>query len=265
MKIKSFKIFCNNNDKSYEVRKTLHDKLINNSFVYKEDNYDLAIAIGGDGSFLRMVKENNFDSNIMYVGVNAGTLGFAQEVSVDEIDDFIEELKMDDYKVEKIGILENKILTDNKEESFYALNEIVIRDKDLKTVNLDVSLDGLYIERFIGDGMLISTPFGSTAYNLSAGGSIIYNTFHAIQLTPIAPINNKSYKTLSNSVILPEGMHITLKPTEKNTDILVQIDGENKYYSDAVLVDSVLNKKRINCLRRKDYNFSKKINEKFLK
>ena len=264
MKIKSFKIFCNDNEKSYEVRKILHDKLIKNGFQYKETDYDLAIAIGGDGSFLRMINANDFDSDIMYVGVNAGTLGFAQEVSVDEIDDFIKELKEDDYKVEKIGILETTILTDNKEDKFYTLNEIVIRDKNLKTVNLDVSLDGLYIERFIGDGMLIATPFGSTAYNLSAGGSIIYNTFHAIQLTPIAPINNKSYKTLSNSVVLPEGMHITLKPTEKNTDILVQIDGENKYYSDAIAVDSVLNKKRINCLRRKDYNFSKKINEKFL-
>ena len=110
MKIKSYKIFCNDNDKSYEVRKILHDKLTSNDFEYKEKDYDLAIAIGGDGSFLRMIKENNFNSSIMYVGVNAGTLGFAQEVSVNEIDEFIEELKQDDYKVEKIGILENKVL-----------------------------------------------------------------------------------------------------------------------------------------------------------
>ena len=120
------------------------------------------------------------------------------------------------------------------------------------------------LENFVGDGLLIATSFGSTAYNLSHGGSIVYNTFHTLQITPIAPLNNKSYRNLLNSVILPENKKVTLVP-RKGKDILITIDGENKVYKDALEVQTYVNDKRIKCLRRKDYNFSKKINEKFLK
>ena len=92
MKSKRFKVFSNNNTKSKEVEKIVIKKLEENDFVYSEDDFELAIAVGGDGSFLRMVKQTNFNSDILYVGINAGTLGFAQEVSIDDIDDFIKEV-----------------------------------------------------------------------------------------------------------------------------------------------------------------------------
>ncbi len=92
-KVKSFKTFRNNNEKSIYTEQIVKEKMIANGFVYNDKKYDLAIAIGGDASFLRMVKNNSFNSKILYVGINAGTLGFAQEVSIDDIDDFIEKLK----------------------------------------------------------------------------------------------------------------------------------------------------------------------------
>ena len=122
----------------------------------------------------------------------------------------------------------------------------------------------MFLETAVGDGLLISTSFGSTAYNLSFGGSIVYNTFHTLQITPIAPLNNKSYRSLLNSVILPENKVISLLP-QRNRDLLITIDGENKYYENVIKVETVVDKKRINCLRRKGYNFVEKINEKFLK
>ena len=95
--IKKFKLFVNDNDKSREVAEVVETKLINAGFKSVKKDFDLAIAIGGDGSFLRMVKATNFNSNVLYIGINAGTLGFAQEVSVDDIDKFVEELKNKDY------------------------------------------------------------------------------------------------------------------------------------------------------------------------
>ena len=103
-KLWSYKLFSNNNEKSLKITELAHNKLTENGFVYKDSNYDLAIAIGGDGSFIRMVNSNHFSSDTLYVGVNAGTLGFAQEVAIEELEDFILELKNKTYKVDNIGI-----------------------------------------------------------------------------------------------------------------------------------------------------------------
>ena len=262
--IKKFRLFVNDNDKSREVADIVNSKLCEAGFKSAKKDYDLAIAIGGDGSFLRMVKATNFNSNVLYIGINAGTLGFAQEVSIEEIDKFVDELKNNKFKVDNIGVQETKVITDDSDSYFFSLNEIVIRQKELNTVVLDVKIDDVFLETAVGDGLLISTSFGSTAYNLSFGGSIDYNTFHTLQITPIAPLNNKSYRSLLNSVILPENKVISLLP-QRNRDLLITIDGENKYYENVIKVETVVDKKRINCLRRKGYNFVEKINEKFLK
>ena len=260
--IKSFKIYSNNNDKALNATNIIKEKLIKNGLV-ESDEYDLAIAIGGDGSFLRMVKYTNFNSDCLYVGINAGTLGFAQEVSLNNIDEFIRDIKNGNYKVDTIGVQKTKVVTKEGDSNFFSLNEIVIRDKELNTAVLDVLVDDVYLEEYHGDGLLIATSFGSTAYNLSFGGSIIYNTFHTLQITPIAPLNNKSYRSLLNSVVLPEDKLVKIIPQNKN--ILVTIDGENKIYDNVLYIETTIKEKRIKCLRSKDYDFSLKINEKFLK
>ena len=260
--IKSFKIYSNNNDKALNATNIIKEKLIKNGLV-ESDEYDLAIAVGGDGSFLRMVKYTNFNSDCLYVGINAGTLGFAQEVSLNNIDEFIKDIKNGNYKVDTIGVEKTKVVTNEGDSNFFSLNEIVIRDKDLNTAVLDVLVDDVYLEEYHGDGLLIATSFGSTAYNLSFGGSIIYNTFHTLQITPIAPLNNKSYRSLLNSVVLPEDKLVKIIP--KNKNILVTIDGENKIYDNVLYIETTIKEKRIKLLRSKDYDFSLKINEKFLK
>lgn len=265
MKIKRIKIFANNNDKSLLLKDVVATKLIKNDFEIVEDNFDLGIAIGGDGSFLRMIKDTNFDSNTYYIGINAGTLGFAQEVEINDIENFIKDLKEDKLLIEEIGIQESIIYSkDDKIDKFYSLNEIVVREKTLNTLKLDVFIDNYLLENFVGDGILVATSFGTTAYNLSFGGSIIYNTFHALELTTIAPLNNKTYKTISNSLVLPQNKNITLLPT-KTDNLIITVDGVNKVYDNVIKIETIMKDKTIKCLRNKDYNFIKKINEKFIK
>lgn len=265
MKIKRIKIFANKNDKSLSLKDEVANKLIENDFEIVDNNFDLGIAIGGDGSFLRMIKDNNFDSDTYYIGINAGTLGFAQEVEINDIEEFINDLKEDQFLVEEIGIQESTIYNkDNKMDEFYSLNEIVVREKTLNTLKLDVYIDNYLLENFAGDGILVATSFGTTAYNLSFGGSIIYNTFHALELTTIAPLNNKTYKTISNSIVLPQNKNITLLPT-KTDNLIVTVDGVNKVYDNVIKIETIMKDKTIKCLRNKDYNFIKKINEKFIK
>lgn len=257
------KIFYNNNDKSINTFNEVKDKLIKNGFNMVENDYNIAIAIGGDGSFLRMVKETNFKSDVLYLGINTGTLGFAQEIHVNELDELIENLKTGNYKVNEFGVQETNLYSNNKNSKFYSLNDIVIRDMDLNTLKLDIFIDDALLEHFAGDGILVSTSFGSTAYNLSFGGSIIYNTFHALELTPVAPLNNKTYRTLANSLVLPQNKNIEIVPVS-NKNLIVTVDGENKYYENIDKIDTILSDKTIMCYQNIDYNFVKKINDKFL-
>lgn len=257
------KIFYNNNDKSINTFNEVKDKLIKNGFIIVENDYNIAIAIGGDGSFLRMVKETNFKSDVLYLGINTGTLGFAQEIHVNELDELIENLKTGNYKVNEFGVQETNLYSNYENSKFYSLNDIVIRDMDLNTLKLDIFIDDALLEHFAGDGILVSTSFGSTAYNLSFRGSIIYNTFHALELTPVAPLNNKTYRTLTNSLVLPQNKNIEIVPVS-NKNLIVTVDGENKYYENVDKIDTILSDKTIMCYQNIDYNFVKKINDKFL-
>lgn len=262
--MENVRLFVNNNDESRYVASKVVEKLQEAGLSIVENNYDLAIAIGGDGAFLRMVKNANFNEECLYIGINTGTLGFAQEVNVDEIDSFISALQTNDYKVEQIGVEEIVISTKDSSSRHVALNEVVVRDSNLNTANLDIEVDGQLLERFVGDGLLVSTSFGSTAYNLSYGGSIVYNTFHTLQVTPIAPLNNRSYRNLLNSVILPSDKEITIRPTGRTKDLMLSIDGDNIIYPKVEKL-SVFQQREISVFRMKEYNFVKKINDKFVR
>lgn len=262
-KIKRVKLFPNDNLKSKNQADELEKKLILEGFVLVDDNPDLAIAIGGDGSFLRMIKNCNFNEDIYYLGINTGTLGFAQDIYPSEVDDLLKVLKEDKYKTEFIGVEEIEIETKNALSRFYSLNEILVRNKDLNTIKLNIFIDDILLENFVGDGVLISTSFGSTAYNLSFGGSIVYSDLHVMQITPVAPLNNKSYQVLRNSVIIPEERTVKILADKDSKDMIVTIDGENSIYEGVLKIEISVSKK-IKCLRMNDYDYTKKINEKFL-
>ena len=143
-KINKVKLFINNNIKSRKVAKELVEVLKKKKFQIVDDDFDLGIAIGGDGSFLRMVKDCNFNNEIFYVGVNAGTLGFAQDISVDEIGDFVANLSRGEYTYEEIGVQEVLIVTNTSTSKMFSLNEIVIRDEALNTTSLEILVDDIF-------------------------------------------------------------------------------------------------------------------------
>lgn len=263
--IKNIKLFVNNNKKSKDAEKIVRKQLIKKDYNITEKNdFDLGIAIGGDGSFLRMIKNSKFKKDALYVGINTGTLGFAQDISMNKLASFIKELKEEKYIYEEIGIGSIEIKTKEKKEIINCLNELVIRDENLNTVHCNVYIDNELLENYVGDGLLISTSFGSTAYNLSFRGSIVYNTFDTLQITPIAPLNNKSYGTLTNSLIIPSNKTINIKPQTKQNGFLATIDGNNISYKDVISIEIII-KDKIKIIREKDYNFIKKVNDKFLK
>lgn len=263
MRISRVKLFVKENEKSQQVAELLKEKLKNQNIEIVDENYELGIAVGGDGTFIRMITETDFNSDIFYVGINAGTLGFAQDVSIDEIDRFIECLSTERFKYEEISIQEVEVVTKDETYRLKSLNEILIRDDNLKTINLDVYINDELLEEFKGDGILVSTSFGSTAYNLNLGGSIVYNTFDTLQITPIAPQNNKVTRSLTNSIVIPSNFKVSIKPY-RDDSILVMVDGNNYIYNNVVEITTSIRDKKIRLIRKDNYNFIKKINDKFI-
>ena len=261
--IKNIRLFVNNNKESMKEASIVKDKLISNGFnVVEDDKFELAIVIGGDGAFLRTVRENNFNSNIYYVGINTGHLGFLQDINPEDVDKFIEELINKNYKVDKIGIQESTVITKDKEEEFFSLNEIVIRDANLDLLKAKVYIEDEFLEKYVGDGLMVVTSTGSTAYNLSYNGSIVYPSFSTLQITSMAPINSIRYRSLINSIIIPDKKIVKIVP--KNNNVLITIDGVNIAFNDIKEIRSTIDNKIINCLRFSHYSFPKKINEKLL-
>ena len=100
---------------------------------------------------------------------------------------------------------------------------------------------------------------------MSLGGSIVYNTFHTLQITPIAPLNSKAYRNLLVPVIVPQDKIISLVPSVEKRDLIIIIDGEKQSYYNVNKIDTFVDKKTIKIVRMTDYNFAKKICDKFVK
>lgn len=259
--INKIKLFSNHTSKSKPIEEELEKLLKEYNFEISED-YDLGIAIGGDGSFLKMVKQTNFNSNPYYIGVNTGTLGFLQEIKPENLNEFVESLNENNFKVDEIGVLETTITQNNETKKYYSLNELVIRDLNLNVFKSEIFIDNVKLESFSGDGLLIATSVGSSAYNISLNGALVYNTLHTIQINPISPLNTRAYRNLLNPVILPEKSLVDIIPEKKQVTIMC--DGEIEKLENVSKIECSVKDKKLKFLRMKEYEFINIVNEKFL-
>lgn len=241
-------IISNKNSHSRKTSDLLIEKLeiagFSPSYQYNPKAI-LNICVGGDGSFLRAVRKNNFPT-IPFVGVNTGNLGFFQEICPKQIDSFIDKYIKGDYLLEDTALVEAIVNTKYRKYRLTAVNEITIKGTKSKVVHLNVYIDGNHLQTFGGDGLIVSTPAGSTAYNFSTGGSVVYPTLNILQLTPISAINSQAYRSLPNSSIIPGDLVIKLKPTHRHKDsTLVLVDGEELKFKDVYDISLTLSDKKI--------------------
>lgn len=148
---------------------------------------NLAVIVGGDGTVLRAVRALH-QWGFPFWGVNCGHLGYLTECEPAEAPEALNRILRGDYRVEKRALLTGSLLSAGEDTPFFALNEAVLhRSAYARNMRLTLSVDGASIQRFAGDGILVSTPTGSTAYNLSAGGPILLPSSVQAVITPICP------------------------------------------------------------------------------
>ncbi len=221
-------IIANRNKDSQITMQKLRKLLQHNGYRVTDDNDPRAalnICIGGDGAFLRAVHKTSFPT-IPFVGINTGHLGFFQEIHKTALEEFVKNLKSDNYTVDKIHLMECHIQTRERTFHLHALNEFVVRNQTSQVVHLQVYIADRHLQNFSGDGLIVSSSAGSTAYNYSAGGAILYPSLNGYQLTPLAPINSKAYRSLYNSIVIPNDTIMDIVPEKRYaSSMLVIADG----------------------------------------
>lgn len=250
-----------------EIKSKLIDMLKSSGYECSEkfnSKAELNITIGGDGSFLRGVRDSNF-SRIPFVGINTGTLGFYPEITPENMENFITNYKNHNYTINLVNLIETEINKNGCKEKIYAVNDIIIKRKDMKTIHLDVFIDSNHLQTISGDGLIISSPMGSSAYNLSAGGSLVYPSLKTLQITPLSPIISNAYRCLNCSIVVPPEFEVKILPERKDDYFITLLADGVPYDIDGLESASFrTSKKVIKILTTGTYNYWNVIKEKFL-
>lgn len=210
---------------------------------------EFMVTVGGDGTLLSTVRKS-FDYDIPILGIHAGNLGFLADISMDELDAFVQKIIKGKYKIEERAILEASIVKDNQVVKMYAFNDIVLtRTRVSNMIHIQTLIDSKAFNTYHGDGVIISTPTGSTAYNLSAGGPILFPMSNVFALTPICP-----HSLTQRPLVLPGKFAIEMRTSEERA--LLIIDGQDVH--ELGLGESVhikLAHKTIKLIHREEFDY----------
>ncbi|TLN18296.1 NAD(+) kinase [bacterium] len=208
---------------SWATGKGIKTSLASGDAHGREKMADLLVVLGGDGTFLSAVRYLG-GMEIPVMGVNLGALGFLTEIAVEEIFQALEGLIRDEGLVEKRMTLAGEIIRGGEViERFTVLNDVVFSKGALARISeLGVWVDGLFLTLYRADGLIISTPTGSTAYSLSAGGPIVHPALPAIVLSPICP-----HAMSHRPIILGPQSVVEVRLKEMNGEVVVTLDGQS--------------------------------------
>lgn len=245
---KKIALLASRNPKSEAVSKELWTKLKEANFILTPKNPDIVISIGGDGMLLSAFhKYEKLIDRVRFVGIHTGHLGFYTDYRDFEVEKLIENLKLDTGAKVSYPILNVKVkLADGRVVEARALNEATIKRLS-KTMVADVIINNVPFERFRGDGISVSTPTGSTAYNKSLGGAVLHPTIEALQIAEVASLNNRVYRTLGSSIVVPKKDKIVIEP--KHSDrYSIAVDNKTYVYDNIEKIEYQIDQHKIHFL-----------------
>ena len=217
-----FSIFLENNIRFNKSISTF------NSYETLKNKADFLLSIGGDGTLLKAVTYVR-ESEIPIMGINTGRLGFISSISADQIDDAITDILKGNYKINERTLLQLSSDKNLFKEKNFALNEVAVSKKDTSSmIRIDAYVDDEFLNTYWADGLVVSTPTGSTGYSLSCGGPIIMPGTNNIIITPNAPHNLNV-----RPIVIDDNSVIKLKVEDRDQLALVSLDSRSRAFDSA--------------------------------
>jgi len=213
--------------------------------------------LGGDGTLLSLVRRS-YGYHKPVVGINAGNLGFLADVTIDDVEQFLTQLFASEYRIDERMMIEGYIeRKGGKKEFFFAFNDVVMtRPVVSKMATIYASIEAERFNTYKGDGLIIATPTGSTAYNLASGGPVMYPLTQALIMTPIM-----AHSLTQRPLVVPADFTIELQSPEER--IIAVIDGQDDYVMGPEDVLVIMGAKRgARLLHRKERNYFSVLREK---
>lgn len=260
-----FSIYTYESVRTNKVKNELIQKLVAKNFIIDPENPDIVFTLGGDGTVLKAI-HHYMDAcmldTVKFVGIHMGHLGYYTDWLPGELDDMINFLTTRQIKSYSYPLLEAKLCAGSKTRKRYALNEFTILNAK-RTQHLDIKINDMFFESFRGTGICISSPTGSTAYNKSLGGAIVYPSLPVYQLTEIASINSNAYRTLGSPIIIPKEQMVILE-SENWEEMTLTQDHLALDISELTAIKVTLSDKSVQFVARKGGLFWNRVKDHFL-
>lgn len=259
-------IYSNDGSTSNQVAQQLKERIdVSNILQYDGLNPEIIISVGGDGTLLSAFHHySDSVSNVRFIGIHTGHLGFYTDWRDYEVKELVDSLENDNGQSVSYPLLSINVKYNDSgpEDNFVALNESTLKRLN-GTMVTDVYIKGEFFEKFRGDGLCISTPTGSTAYNKSVGGAIIDPQLNAIQVSEMASINNRVFRTLGAPIIIPPDEWITIVPDNQDYNVLTC---DQLFIRDRPIasISYSIHKKRIYFAQYRHTHFWKRVSNSFI-
>lgn len=260
-----FAMMSRGDEKSNEIKSLIEEHLTGFGLDYDQENPELVISVGGDGTFLEAFHTYiEALEDTAFIGVHTGHLGFYADWLPEEVEKLIIEIAKNPFQVVEYPLLDITIhpKSSGKTDHFLALNECAIKTAEGSVV-FDVNIKDEHFETFRGDGLCISTPSGSTAYNKALGGGIIHPSLDSIQITEMASINNRVFRTIGSPLILPKHHTIEFDPVYDKS-FLITVDHITRNYEDVASIECKVADEKIRFARFRPFPFWKRVREAFV-
>lgn len=266
--IRTFTLYVKDDEKSRQIADQIRSLNQCSATPLKEsDNGDLIIAVGGDGAFLHAVNGTHFDSSKIYAGIHTGTLGFLQNLAPNEIFSLIKYLCYEqDIKTRKIYVPSILItLTSGETILRHALNEVLIAGKNYTKISFAEYVEGEFFQRVSGNGIIIATSTGDTAYSMNAGGAIDFTKHFQLVCTLETPIRNAVNERFITNPVICSDVGIEPIPSD-NVDIIIDGIIQEVDSSKIARIDVRMSEDSnyINKFELQEYSKSRIIREKIL-
>ena len=234
---------------------------VNATKVFNGDDFDadFVISMGGDGTFLKAASRVGH-KDIPILGVNMGRLGFLADISPDDIEHCINALAQDDFAIESRALIQVEADGNLLGDFSYALNDVAILKRDTASmISIRANINGQYLNTYQADGLVVSTPTGSTAYSLSNGGPIIVPGTKVFSMTAVAP-----HSLNVRPIVIPDSAVVDLDVESRSHNFLVAIDGRSEKCKEGTKITLRRASYDVKVVKRSDHRYFNTLREKMM-